>query len=114
MILAMILKRFHGDISISEQLQPEPPNCWQHDPTSKGIKLSTDSCSSAVSGASIFIRGFGMKQIDWLFFDVGSTLVNEEERDYQERIKTRLLLILIISYTAFYQTMIHILWKIKG
>ena len=30
-----------------------------------------------------------MKQIDWLFFDVGSTLVNEEKA-YQERIKQAL------------------------
>ena len=27
-----------------------------------------------------------MKQIDWLFFDVGSTLVNEEKA-YQDRIE---------------------------
>lgn len=46
-----------------------------------------------------------MKQIDWLFFDVGSTLVNEEKA-YQERIK-QALADTNISYAAFYQTMIH-------
>ena len=46
-----------------------------------------------------------MKQIDWLFFDVGSTLVNEEKA-YQDRIK-QALADTNISYAAFYQTMIH-------
>ena len=46
-----------------------------------------------------------MKQIDWLFFDIGSTLVNEEKA-YQDRIK-QALADTNISYAAFYQTMIH-------
>ena len=46
-----------------------------------------------------------MKQIHWLFFDVGSTLVNEEKA-YQDRIE-QAIADTHISYAAFYQTMIH-------
>ena len=46
-----------------------------------------------------------MKQIDWLFFDVGSTLVNEEKA-YQDRIE-QAIADTNISYAAFYQTMNH-------
>ena len=46
-----------------------------------------------------------MKQIHWLFFDIGSTLVNEEKA-YQDRIE-QAIADTHISYAAFYQTMIH-------
>lgn len=46
-----------------------------------------------------------MKEIHWLFFDVGSTLVNEEKA-YKDRIE-QAIADTNISYAAFYQTMNH-------